>query len=74
MMEGAWPKLHREIHTKKHGSNRVSHYTMSTFHGAILVRRIGISGANVIAKSSEQAMDFGVVIQFTTLVKEDTLS
>jgi len=74
MMEGIRPEFHREICSKKHGANCVSNHTMSTFHGAILIGRISTSGTNVIAEPSEQAMDFGVVEQFTSLVKEDILS
>ena len=74
MMEGIRPKFHREICSKKHGTNCVGNHTMSSFHEAILIGRIITSGTNIIAKSSKEAMDFGVVEQFTSLVKEDILS
>jgi len=77
MMKGMRPKIHGEICPKKHGTNCVSNCTMPTFQGVIaviLVRRVSNSGTNVTAKLSKEAMNFGVVVHFTVLVKEDVFS
>ena len=44
---------------------------MAAFYWTILVGGIGTGGADGVAKAFEKALNFGVGIEFTTLVEEN---
>ena len=55
---------------QKHRTKSIANGLVSAFAGAILVRRIGTSGVDGIVKLSEEGNNFGIVVQFPSLVQD----
>ena len=72
VMEGIGPEMGIKTGAKKHGMEGISNGEVGTFNGGILARVVRASGADGVMMFLEQFADLGFVVEFTTLVHDNT--
>jgi hypothetical protein len=71
VVECVGPKTGIKMGSQKHGAKSVANGLMGAFTGAILMRRVSAGGMDGIVKFFKEGANFGIVVEFASLVKND---
>ena len=71
MIECKGPKARRKGRAKEHGTNGITDGLVSAFDRTILMGQIGTGGVDSIVEFFEERYNERVVVELTTLVKDN---
>jgi hypothetical protein len=70
MVKSMRPEARVKVRTGEHGTESVTNGLVSTFNGAILVRRVGAGGIDSIVELLKESNNERILVEFATLVKD----